>query len=132
MMSGKGFYGLVLTPGDKLLMGTLLVLSLASIGVVHRLVQPGSVAVVEVDGHEVHRLDLSVDCRRVVAGSLGETVIQVNAGEVRVESSPCPHKLCARIGWVRRTGSLIVCVPNRVLVRVEGGEHMGEPDAVTW
>lgn len=113
-------------------MGILLVLSLASIGIVHRLVQPGSVAVVEVDGHEVHRLDLSVDCRRAVAGPLGETVIQVNAGEVRVENSPCPHKLCVRMGWVRRAGSLIVCVPNRVLVRVEGEKKEGEPDVVTW
>jgi len=131
-MPGKGFYGLALTRGDKLLMGILLVLSLASIGVVHRLMQPGSVAVVEVDGHEVHRLDLSVNGRRAVAGPLGETMIQVNAGKVRVESSPCPHRLCVRMGWVKRSGSLIVCVPNRVLVRVEGEKKKGEPDAVTW
>jgi hypothetical protein len=131
-MPGKGFYGLILTRGDKLLMGILLVLSLASIGMVHRLVKPGSVVVVEVDGHEVHRLDLSVDGRRAVVGPLGETVIQVNAGEIRVESSPCPHKLCVNMGWVKRTGSLIVCVPNRVLVRVEGEQSGEEPDAVTW
>ncbi len=129
MMPGKWFRGLELTHGDKLLMVSLLVLGLASIFVVDHLVGKGSVAVVEVDGQMAHRLDLSVDCQKVVAVPLGDMVIEVRQGRVRVSSSPCPHKLCVSVGWVHQAGGLIVCVPNRVLVRVEGQE---EVDAVTW
>jgi hypothetical protein len=84
--------------------------------------------VVEVDGQVVHRLDLSVDDQRIVTGSLGETVVQVRDGRIRVADSVCPHNICVRSGWTNRAGDLIVCVPNRVVVRVEGD---GEVDAVT-
>jgi hypothetical protein len=34
-----------------------------------------------------------------------------------------------RSGWIGQAGQMIVCVPNGVLVRVEG---KGEVDGVTW
>lgn len=131
MMPAKGSYRLMLTWGDKLLIGGLLVLSLLSIAVVDRLAGTGSLAVVEVDGQEISRLDLSVDGQRVIKGLLGDTIVQVREGKVRVVKSPCPHKICVRTGWVSKSGNLIVCVPNRVVVRVEG-EGEVDVDAVTW
>jgi len=125
----KGFYGLTLTWGDKLLMVSLLVLSLLSIVLVDRFVGQGSVAVVEVDGQQVYRLDLSVDGQKAVNGPLGDATIEVRDSRIRVVSSPCPYKLCVRMGWARTAGDVIVCVPNRVVIRVEGE---GDVDAVTW
>jgi len=131
MMPAKGSYRLMLTWGDKLLIGGLLVLSLLSIAVVDRLAGTGSLAVVEVAGQESSRLDLSVDGQRVIKGLLGDTIVQVREGKVRVVKSACPHKICVRTGWVSKSGNLIVCVPNRVVVRVEG-EGEVDVDAVTW
>ena len=122
MMPAGRSYRLNLTWGDKLLIGFLLVLSLLSIAVVNRLTTRGSAVVVEVNNQEISRLDLFQDGQRTVTGPLGDMVIQVRGGQVRVVSSPCPHKLCVRMGWANRAGDLIVCVPNRVVVRVEGGE----------
>ncbi len=130
-MASRWSYRLALTRGDKMLIAALLLVSVLSIVLLGRLLGQGSVAVVEVDGQRICCLDLSVDGRRAVTGRLGDTVIQIRDGRVRVIDSPCPHKLCVRMGWVERAGGLIVCVPNRVVVRVEG-DGEGEVDATTW
>jgi hypothetical protein len=131
MMTSRWSYRLALTRGDKMLIAALLLVSVLSIVLLGRLLGRGSAAVVEVDGQRICCLDLSVDGRRAVTGRLGDTVIQIRDGRVRVIDSPCPHKLCVRMGWVERAGGLIVCVPNRVVVRVEG-DGEGEVDATTW
>jgi hypothetical protein len=84
-----------------------------------------------VDGQQTYRLDLSMDGHRAINGPLGDTTIEVRDGRIRVIGSPCPHKLCIRMGWAGRAGDLIVCVPNRVVIRVEG-EGEEDVDAVTW
>ncbi len=53
-------------------------------------------------------------------GPLGKTHIKIAGGKVWVVDSPCPHKLCVKMGKRGRAGEVIVCVPNRVIVRVEG------------
>ncbi len=58
-------------------------------------------------------------------GPLGDTLIEVVAGKVRVISSPCSRKICIGMGAIQRSGDLLACVPNRVVIRIEGegGEY---------
>ena len=65
-----------------------------------------------------------------VEGPLGVTTIEIAKGRVRVLDSPCPYKLCVKAGAIGKAGELVVCVPNRVVVRIEGGSRKGV-DAVT-
>jgi hypothetical protein len=65
-----------------------------------------------------------------VPGPLGETVVEVRDGAVRVTESPCPHGLCVRMGKVRSPGQSVVCVPNRVVVTV-AGDGDATTDAIT-
>ncbi|WP_020678198.1 NusG domain II-containing protein [Geopsychrobacter electrodiphilus] len=53
-------------------------------------------------------------------GPLGKTEIEIKGGQVRVLASPCPRKICIGMGEVHRSGDLLACVPNRVVVRIEG------------
>lgn len=55
-----------------------------------------------------------------IAGPLGDTRVKIANGEVRILTSPCPRKLCLSFGEVRKSGDLLACVPNRVVVRIEG------------
>ena len=74
-----------------------------------------------------------LDAPRTVAvhGPLGDTVVQIADGAVRVLSSPCRNKICVRSGSVARPGQWIACLPNRVFVEVRGGSR--EPvDAYSW
>jgi hypothetical protein len=53
-----------------------------------------------------------------VEGPLGTTIVEVSQGRVRVLSSPCPEHICMNTGWISKTGQLIVCMPNRIVVRL--------------
>ncbi|MFP4562005.1 MAG: NusG domain II-containing protein [Spirochaetia bacterium] len=64
-------------------------------------------------------------------GPLGETIVAVENGGVRVVSSPCPEKICISMGTIHRPGSWIACLPNGLFLRIEG-ENTEELDAGTY
>ena len=55
-----------------------------------------------------------------VEGPLGITKVIIKDGEVWVENSPCREKICMRMGRIKRTGDQLICIPNRVVVEIEG------------
>lgn len=64
-----------------------------------------------------------------VEGAIGTSVIEIQKGRVRMIESACDHKLCIKKGWTYRTGDSIVCLPNRVRVKVIGKQR--KIDAIT-
>lgn len=58
----------------------------------------------------------------------GHNRIVIQNGTVRMERADCPDKLCVQQGALAHVG-VIVCLPNRVVVRV-GMESAAEYDAV--
>ena len=64
------------------------------------------------------------------AGPIGVTRIEVRDGKVRVLSSPCPRQVCRHGGWIGAPGTLLVCLPNEIVIRVPGEPSAG-PSAVT-
>ncbi|MFW6312939.1 MAG: NusG domain II-containing protein [Spirochaetota bacterium] len=67
-----------------------------------------------------------------VSGPLGETLVEVEDGRVHVDESPCRDKICIAAGWLDSTGQWTACLPNRVFVRVEGGQSEDGIDAQTF
>ncbi len=92
-------------------------------------------AVVTVGRDEAAVLPLDRDAEVTVHGRLGDVIVAVRGGAVRVVSSPCAQQVCVATGAKRDPGDLIACVPGEVLVRVRGGDgaarRPGTPDAVT-
>lgn len=76
--------------------------------------------VIEKGRQTVYTAELNVDQTFSVEGPLGPTVIQISDGRVRVLSSPCPAKVCIRTGEIHHPGQLLACVPNGLIVRVDG------------
>jgi hypothetical protein len=66
-----------------------------------------------------------------VSGPLGDTVVVLRDGRARVLSSPCANQTCVAAGEIRLHGEWIACLPNRILVTVEGGGEEGV-DAAAW
>ena len=61
--------------------------------------------------------------RDVVAeGPIGQTVIEIRQGQIRVVDSPGPRKICVRAGWISTEGQWLACLPNRIFIRVRGGQ----------
>ncbi len=114
-MSGK------LTPWDVVL-GSFLCACVAASFVALPSGQ-GSAVLVEVAGVTVEKLDLHENRQIDVRGTTGTLRIEVRDGAVRVAEAGCPNRVCVRTGWRRREGEVIVCVPNRTVIRIMGSEH---------
>ncbi|HHW91673.1 MAG TPA: NusG domain II-containing protein [Firmicutes bacterium] len=65
-----------------------------------------------------------------ITGPLGDSILEMGEDKVRLVDSPCPDHLCVYMGWISRPGEIIVCLPNMVMVRVEG-EQEPERDGIT-
>lgn len=132
------------TPLDALLIGCLLLAGAVGLWLTGRPAAEaggaGRWARVEVDGREVARLSLDRPGERWVRGRYGEVLLEVQQRRIRVkdEKPLCPRRICLATGWVGQTGRPIICVPNHLVVRVEGrGEGSGGAgeagyDALAW
>lgn len=49
--------------------------------------------------------------------------IVANGEGVYVEDVVCPDKLCQKTGTIDKTGQSIVCLPNKVVVFIEGKDN---------
>lgn len=111
-----------LTPFDRKLLLVLTFLVLVSFGL--PLWQgAGARVLVDSGGKTVFTADLQQDQRLELKGPLGTTVLQIAAGAVQVISSPCPQKICIGLGKAHHAGDLLACVPNRVVIRIEGNDE---------
>jgi len=65
-----------------------------------------------------------------IAGDIGDSVIELASQGVRVVDAPCHGKYCVHSGLHRRAGEMIVCLPNRITVRIAGVRAAGGVDAL--
>ncbi|MDY0261753.1 NusG domain II-containing protein [Syntrophotalea acetylenica] len=110
---------------DCLVVAVLLITALAS-----WLLMPhadGAMVIVERQGRVLFRAPLH--CRREVSldGPLGPTVISIENGWVRVKNSSCPRHLCQHHKAIRRSGEMLACLPNGLVIRVAGPVSVPEP-----
>ena len=112
------------------MIGCLLLLSLASYPLLRTMMSVGSQVQIETDGKIFHVASLDAEQTIAVPGPLGTTLVVIHNGAVHVSASPCHNKICVDTGAISYTGQLIVCVPNKVVVRVIGKEEIPY-DAVT-
>lgn len=84
---------------------------------------PGRTVLVSVDGRVVEELALDADADLHVEGLIGVSRVLVEDGRVRFVDSPCHARYCVHAGWLSRGGQVAACLPNGVVVEVEGGER---------
>ena len=85
-------------------------------------------AEVTIDGEVFGSWPLSED-RTVEIGDGNRLVIE--DGKADMVWADCPDKLCVNQKAISREGESIICLPNKVVVSIVGGEER-EVDAVTW
>lgn len=79
----------------------------------------GSEAVVYVEGVEQARYPLAVEDEITVGGT---NTFVIRQGQVQMIKAECPDQICVHHKPVSKSGESIVCLPNRVVVEIEGGE----------
>jgi hypothetical protein len=93
-------------------------------------VPQGGALVTITGGKRLWQFPLDALERVEVEGPLGNTVIEIKGGGARIVSSPCLNKTCINTGSINRAGRFAACLPNQVILSVEGGG--AEADAGVW
>lgn len=90
-------------------------------------------ATVVLDGETIAQYDLTTLTEPVtldVDGASYPLTIQAEPGRIRILESSCPGQDCVHTGWANQAGQQIICLPNRLVISLEGGTTE-DIDAVT-
>ena len=85
----------------------------------------GDWVIIEVDAKRVARFSLTTDHVAHVQGPLGTTEVEIKKGRARIVRSPCKLKVCIKSGYIQYADRLSACLPNKVVVRIEGESQRG-------
>lgn len=90
--------------------------------------------VIEVDGRQYQRVPLDVNSRYRIdlAGNrYMELMVEDGKAWVSQETAVCPDRICVKTGKISRPGESIVCLPNRVIIYIEGSSR-DEIDGISY
>ena len=124
----------VLKKGDLIIIAVLLAVSLIGIAAFAWQGSSGTQglsAEIYQDGR-LHKIAVLADDEQELrfTSAAGYNVLQIGPQGVRMLESDCSNQDCVRTGWQSRQGSIIACLPHRLLVRLSG-ETEAEFDAVS-
>lgn len=118
-----------LKKGDWVIVGSLLFLGVVTWSGIRFLINrnpPGKVSIVTADtSFSLPLADTVIN----ITGPIGPTTIQIEDKRVWVEKASCPQKTCARQGKISRIGESIVCLPNKIVITIEGESDV---DAISY
>ena len=114
----------MLKKADMVLIGVILAAALLCLGGMYLTRTGGSMAVVYVDGQETARYPLSQNQTVEIEGYQGGyNILEIRGGIASVTEADCPDALCVHESDIQYDGQSIVCLPHRVVVKIENGEE---------
>ena len=81
--------------------------------------EEGNVVVIYREGEKIQEIPLNVDTEVLIENDYTNKLI-VKDRKVAIEESDCPGMDCVHSGAISGKGRSLVCLPNRVEVRIEG------------
>lgn len=90
-----------------------------------RNIESGKQIEIFVDGNLKFIYSLNDDRTITIEGNIGISTIEIKDGRIRMVYSPCPDKLCMKQGFIKGKGESIICVPNRIVIRIKGDNYDG-------
>lgn len=88
----------------------------------------GEILEVSKDGQVIAKLKLSED--QIYTTPDGKNTLKIQDGVVSMIEADCPDQLCVHTKPLTNSSGAIVCLPNRVALRILGKEEEGL-DAIT-
>ncbi|MPN28974.1 hypothetical protein SDC9_176421 [bioreactor metagenome] len=115
--------------GDKILfvivIAVLLIMSAGTYAYKLAFKDKDKIAVIKADGKVVKTINLSklkgTEKFDIKEGEHFNTII-VEKDKISIIDADCPDKVCIKTGWISDAGESIVCLPNKLIVSIEGGE----------
>ena len=73
-----------------------------------------------VEGELFETLNLRDSVQIQIESSLGYNAVEIEGSGVRMVLADCRSQDCIRMGTITRQGQIIACLPNRVVIRLDG------------
>ena len=110
---------------DLILFGAIVIFGLAILLANAALQKPGATAEVVSGQTIIGTYELRNDCMVVIEGDGdARNVVEISDGVAKMMESNCPNGDCMSQRGISRAGQSLVCLPNKVLVRIEGAGDM--------
>ncbi|WP_125154688.1 NusG domain II-containing protein [Clostridium rectalis] len=95
------------------------------------------IAIIKHDGKIVKEINLSTvkeNTDFTLKASNGHfNKISIKKNAIRVEEADCPDKVCIKTGWISEQGDTIVCLPNKLIIKIKGvSKNINNVDATTY
>ena len=109
-----------ITKADIILLVVLVVVGIASSVYFAVSRSAGERVIIESDGELYARYSLNEDQRIEVKNGNKVNIVVIEGGEVYVEEASCKNQVCVDTGRIDQAGESIICLPNKLVVRIEG------------
>ncbi len=84
----------------------------------------GTEVIIELDGKSYAKYNFNeITSRKIIEikTEYGYNKVEIDNNKVRILEASCPDQLCVTSGWIEKNNQMIVCLPNRLVVKVVGG-----------
>jgi len=65
----------------------------------------------------------------IIANDNEDVLVKISDGKIWIEDTNCPNKICKKMGKISKPGEIIVCVPFKLLIEIQGEKK--SPEAIT-
>lgn len=106
---------------DIIIIGIILLVALLSIILISVLKKPGQYVVVEKNQEEIDRYLLSEN--REIKIDIDENrynILVIENNKAYIKDASCPDQICVKHTKISKTGETITCLPNKVVIKIEG------------
>ena len=124
-----------MTKADKIIMIGMMVIAIVSMLAVNIFMYADTATsvIIEVDGkpyaqYQFHNIT-SPEIIEIYT-QYGYNKVEITTQYARVLKADCADQLCISKGGIQRTNQMVICLPNRVVIRVEGNHT--DVDGVTY
>lgn len=93
--------------------------------------EEGVFVIITVDGAEYERASLKKNMIIDVEGQRGINSVEIKDGSVSMIAAECPDQICVKHKKIQSNQEKIVCLPNKVIVEISGGQA-DDMDAVVY
>ena len=119
----------ILKKADIVLFATLMIIGISLSVLSFKSATPAKSVVVTVDGELYGTYDIEANQTIKVTENNHTNKITIKDGRVQMSYSDCKNQVCVKDGSISKTNQTIVCLPNKVMIEITGGEE--EIDAVS-
>lgn len=117
---------------DFLLVSVIAILAITAFLMIRLLADDGAVAIVTVDGKRHSSYPLCEDREVIIEnGSGGTNILVIKDGKAHIRSASCPDGICSAHKPISTTDESIICLPNKVVITVEGASSSDSADVVS-